>query len=134
MKSFAVKDDCKNPGVTVTLDDGSTIDACLLIGSDGIFSTTRRLLNLKQGSNKPDTLTYVGLVVSLGIVYDTEFTVSLAKERIFETVDGSARIYAMPFTTNSTMWQLSFPCGEEEAKLYSKDVKKLKSKLLKTLG
>ena len=130
MKSFAVKDDCKNPGVTVTLDDGSTIDACLLIGSDGIFSTTRRLLNLKQGSNKPDTLTYVGLVVSLGIVYDTEFTVSLAKERIFETVDGSARIYAMPFTTNSTMWQLSFPCGEEEAKLYSKDVKKLKSKLL----
>jgi 2-polyprenyl-6-methoxyphenol hydroxylase-like FAD-dependent oxidoreductase len=116
-------------GVKVFLDDGSTIDACLLIGSDGIFSTTRRLLNLNVKGHAQDTLTYCGLCVSLGIVYDAEFKVQLAKERIFETVDGSARVYAMPFTPGSTMWQLSFPCGEEDAKEYSRDTNKLKKKL-----
>ena len=45
-------------GVTVTLTDGTTLDATLLIGSDGIFSTVRRQLNLPG-----DRLNYVGLVV-----------------------------------------------------------------------
>ena len=40
----------------------------------------------------------------------------LARRRIFETVDGTTRIYAMPFTTTSTMWQLSFPYGEDAAR------------------
>jgi hypothetical protein len=29
-------------GVTVSLTDGSSLDAALLVGSDGIFSTVRR--------------------------------------------------------------------------------------------
>ena len=84
-------------GVTVTLMDGTTLDAALLIGSDGIFSTVRRQLNLPG-----DRLNYVGLVVVLGIVEG--ITIPLTERRIFETVDGTTRIYAMPFTTSSTAW------------------------------
>ena len=53
-------------------------------------------------------------------------TVPLAERRIFETMDGTTRIYAMPFTTTSTMWQLSFPCAEETSLAYMKDGAKLK--------
>jgi 2-polyprenyl-6-methoxyphenol hydroxylase-like FAD-dependent oxidoreductase len=67
------------------------------------------------------------LAVVLGIVDDATFFCRLAKRRVFETVDGSARIYAMPFTTTSTMWQLSFPCSEKDARSFAKDPKKLKA-------
>eukprot|EP00802_Teleaulax_amphioxeia_P003133 Tamp_03136.p1 GENE.Tamp_03136~~Tamp_03136.p1 ORF type:complete len:1171 (+),score=340.99 Tamp_03136:337-3513(+) len=108
-------------GVTVTLTDGTTMDAALLVGCDGIFSTVRRLLQLPG-----DRLNYVGLVVVLGIVDQ----VPLTERRIFETVDGSARIYAMPFTTTQAMWQLSFPCSEEAARVFSKDTAALKAEIL----
>ena len=42
----------------MTLTDGSVLDAALLVGSDGIFSTVRRQLALPG-----DRLNYVGLVV-----------------------------------------------------------------------
>ena len=57
-------------------------------------------------------------MVVLGIVDDSILNVPLTKRRIFETVDGSTRIYVMPFTTSSTMWQLSFPMEEKEASLH----------------
>ena len=135
--------------VTVELEDGSKLDACLLVGSDGIHSTTRRLLRLRGGGegdaqlqtkssyaseaarapvcSNPDALTYVGLAVVLGIVDDATFRVRLAKRRVFETVDGRVRIYAMPFTASSTMWQLSFPCAETEARRFAKDPEALKT-------
>ena len=50
-------------GVTATLTDGTTIDAALLVGSDGIFSTVRQQLSLPG-----DRLNYVGLIVVLGIM------------------------------------------------------------------
>ena len=49
--------------VSVKLTSGDTLDASLLIGSDGIFSTVRRQLELPG-----DRLNYVGLIVVLGIV------------------------------------------------------------------
>jgi len=116
-------------GVTATLTDGTTIDAALLIGSDGIFSTVRRQLDLPG-----DRLNYVGLIVVLGIIEEEAMAVPLTHRRIFETVDGSARIYAMPFTTNSTMWQLSFPCAEEAARRLVKDAAALKAELLRRCG
>ena len=108
-------------GVSVTTSDGAAIDASLLIGSDGIHSVVRKHLRLPN-----DRLNYVGLIVVLGIVRDDAMCVTLAKRRVFETVDGSTRIYAMPFTTNSTMWQLSFPMSEQRAKALSRDPTALK--------
>ena len=115
----------KNPKVVkVKLSGGDVIDAALLVGSDGIFSTVRRNLALPG-----DRLNYVGLMVVLGIVEDSILDVPLTKRRIFETVDGSTRIYAMPFTTSSTMWQLSFPMEEKEGRELAKDQKALKKEI-----
>ena len=118
----------KENGVTVTLTDGTTIDGALLIGSDGIFSTVRRQLDLPG-----DRLNYVGLIVVLGIM-EGKLSVPLAERRIFETVDGITRIYAMPFTTSSTMWQLSFPMSEEQANALCKDAAALKAEIVKRCG
>ena len=113
-------------GVTVTLTDGSKLDAALLIGSDGIFSTVRRQMNLKG-----DRLNYVGIIVVLGIVEDEILYTPLSDRRIFETVDGSTRIYAMPFTKKSTMWQLSFPYPDAGAQTLVKDGAALKQEILR---
>ncbi|CAE7767814.1 auaG, partial [Symbiodinium pilosum] len=113
-------------GVKITLTDGTALQAALLVGSDGIFSTVRRQLSLPG-----DRLNYVGLVVVLGILSEDEMSVTLAHRRIFETVDGCTRIYAMPFTTSSTMWQLSFPMGEDAAKKLCKDQAALKEEIVR---
>ena len=110
--------------IRVKLTGGDAIDAALLVGSDGIFSTVRRKLALPG-----DRLNYVGLMVVLGIVDDSILNVPLTKRRIFETVDGSTRIYVMPFTTSSTMWQLSFPMEEKEARELAKDQNALKMEI-----
>jgi len=111
-------------GVTVTLADGSTLDAALLVGSDGIFSTVRRQLALPR-----DRLHYVGLLVVLGI-HEGPLSLPLAERRIFETVDGTSRIYAMPFTTSATMWQLSFPYPEAAGKALVRDAAALKAEIM----
>jgi 2-polyprenyl-6-methoxyphenol hydroxylase-like FAD-dependent oxidoreductase len=113
-------------GVTVRLTDGTNLDAALLVGADGIFSTVRSQLGLPG-----DRLNYVGLVVVLGIM-DGE--IPLAERRIFETVDGTTRIYAMPFTTASTMWQLSFPYAEDAARALVKDPAALKAEIMRRCG
>jgi hypothetical protein len=47
----------------------------------------------------------------------------LTKERVFQTADGCARLFSMPFLQNnpylSSMWQLSMPMTEDRAKFYS---------------
>ncbi|CAE7728803.1 auaG, partial [Symbiodinium necroappetens] len=129
LKSFKCTQKSKKSqknGVRITLTDGTNMDAALLVGSDGIFSTVRRQLALPG-----DRLNYVGLVVVLGIIREEEMCVSLAHRRIFETVDGCTRIYAMPFTTASTMWQLSFPMAEEAAKKLCKDQAALKAEIVR---
>ena len=54
--------------------DDTKIEGALLIGSDGIFSTVRRQLELPG-----DRLNYVGLCVVLGIVDDEILEIPLAK-------------------------------------------------------
>jgi 2-polyprenyl-6-methoxyphenol hydroxylase-like FAD-dependent oxidoreductase len=38
---------------------------------------------------------------------------------VFQTANGNERIYIMPYTSDSVMWQLSFPMSENEAKSLS---------------
>ena len=123
LKSFAPRSG--GEGVRVTLTDGTHLDAALLVGCDGIFSTVRRQLDIPG-----DRLNYVGLMVVLGIMEGTT-AVPWTRRRIFETVDGTTRIYAMPFTTTSTMWQLSFPCPETAARVLEKDPAALKSEIMR---
>jgi len=130
----------KANGVTVTLTDGTTMDAALLVGADGIFSTVRRQLSLPG-----DRLNYLGLIVVLGYVptggpsgglgddggTQSATAFPLTERRIFETVDGVTRIYAMPFTKSVTMWQLSFPYAEKAARKLVRNPAALKEEILK---
>ena len=45
-------------------------------------------------------------------------------------VDGSTRVFTMPFNRTHTMWQMSFPCTEEEALALTGDPSQLKEKAL----
>ena len=38
---------------------------------------------------------------------------------VFQTANGNERIYMMPYSSDSVMWQLSFPMPEDEAKALS---------------
>eukprot|EP00750_Incisomonas_marina_P033720 INCI9936.2.p1 GENE.INCI9936.2~~INCI9936.2.p1 ORF type:complete len:722 (-),score=101.14 INCI9936.2:125-2290(-) len=103
----------------------------LVIGCDGIYSRIRRQLlcddNARRNpgsSQQPQCrsnglgLEYLGIMVVLGI---TDYNHPLLDHRIFETVDGSARLFAMPFDQSGRhMWQLSWRLGEEEAQKLSR--------------
>jgi 2-polyprenyl-6-methoxyphenol hydroxylase-like FAD-dependent oxidoreductase len=94
-------------GIELVFEDGSRETAAVLIGADGIRSVVRR-------QKVADALSYLGVVVVLGIA---ECRHPLLRERIFETVDGASRLYAMPFdAAGRYMWQLSFPCPEPQAR------------------
>eukprot|EP00980_Cylindrotheca_fusiformis_P002686 scaffold627_cov125-Cylindrotheca_fusiformis.AAC.3 len=97
--------------------NGETVyhKADVIVGADGIRSTVRQHLL------GPDTtpLRYLGCIVMLGIC-----PLALLEERIrsnllldghtvFQTADGSTRIYLMPYSSNEYMWQLSFPMDDE---------------------
>jgi len=93
--------------------------ADLVVGADGIRSSVRKLLIGE--TNSP--LRYLGCIVILGICplealegYESSL---LDSATVFQTANGNERIYVMPFSPNSVMWQLSFPMEEEEAKVLS---------------
>lgn len=95
------------------------IKADLLVGADGIRSTVRKLLIGEEAT----PLHYLGCIVILGIcplsVLKNLNTDLLDSSTVFQTANGNERIYIMPFTTESVMWQLSFPMPEAEAKTLS---------------
>ncbi len=101
--------------------------ADLVVGADGIRSTVRRLLIGEEVT----PLRYLGCIVILGIcplhaLKDVNSDL-LDSATVFQTANGNERIYMMPYTSDSVMWQLSFPMSEEEAKALSKKgVKELK--------
>ena len=102
--SFLVNGEMKSP------------KADLLVGADGIRSVVRKLLVGEEIT----TLRYLGCIVILGIcpLASLEGVDSslLDSATVFQTANGNERIYIMPYSSNSVMWQLSFPMKENEAK------------------
>lgn len=95
------------------------LKADLLVGADGIRSSVRRLLIGEDIT----PLRYLDCIVILGICpleaikeIDSDL---LDSATVFQTANGNERIYIMPYTSDSVMWQLSFPMSEKEAKTLS---------------
>lgn len=93
--------------------------ADLLVGADGIRSVVRRLLIGEDTT----PLRYLGCMVILGIcplvnLRDLKHPL-LDSATVFQTANGNERIYMMPYSSDSVMWQLSFPMPEKEAKALS---------------
>jgi len=94
----------------------------LLVGADGIRSSVRN----QWLGEETTPLRYLGCIVILGIcpLSPTELTSMnsplLDGETVFQTADGSTRIYMMPYSKKEYMWQLSFPMSEIEAKELSR--------------
>ncbi|WP_369618665.1 FAD-dependent oxidoreductase [Flavobacterium sp. CFS9] len=93
--------------------------ADLVVGADGIRSTVRKLLI----GDEVTPLRYLGCIVILGIcplnAFETTDTSLLDSATVFQTANGNERIYMMPYTEDSIMWQLSFPMSEDDAKILS---------------
>jgi 2-polyprenyl-6-methoxyphenol hydroxylase-like FAD-dependent oxidoreductase len=91
----------------------------LVVGADGIRSSVRKLLI----GDDITPLRYLGCIVILGIcplsALEGLNSSLLDSATVFQTANGNERIYIMPFTSDSVMWQLSFPMPEEEAKALS---------------
>ncbi|AFL81586.1 2-polyprenyl-6-methoxyphenol hydroxylase-like oxidoreductase [Aequorivita sublithincola DSM 14238] len=96
-----------------------TAKADLVVGADGIRSSVRSLIINEE--NTP--LRYLDCIVILGIcsLKSLEGLDSplLDSATVFQTANGNERIYVMPYSSDSVMWQLSFPMPEEEAKALS---------------
>jgi salicylate hydroxylase len=95
------------------------VTADLVVGADGIRSTVRKFII----GDEATPLQYLGCMVILGIcplsaLLGIESTL-LDSATVFQTANGSERIYMMPYTADSVMWQLSFPMDEEQAKTLS---------------
>lgn len=95
------------------------VKADLVVGADGIRSLVRKLLIGEE--NTP--LRYLDCIVILGIcplnAIEGVNSLLLDSATVFQTANGNERIYIMPYTSNSVMWQLSFPMLEKEAKQLS---------------
>ncbi|WP_409416769.1 FAD-dependent oxidoreductase [Flavobacterium sp. PS2] len=96
-----------------------TAKADLVVGADGIRSSVRRLLIGEDIT----PLRYLDCIVILGIcplsALENLNSSLLDSATVFQTANGNERIYIMPYTSDSIMWQLSFPMPEEEAKALS---------------
>jgi len=104
--------------------DGGSLLAAAAIGADGIHSSVRR------GVLGPSPLNYLGLMVILGIAPlpppssassafvvpgpDGESRALLRNETQAQWLDGSTRVFSMPFGDGENLlWQLSFPYSEQ---------------------
>jgi 2-polyprenyl-6-methoxyphenol hydroxylase-like FAD-dependent oxidoreductase len=91
----------------------------LVVGADGIRSVVRE----KIFGEEFKALRYLNCIVILGICplsalgdFSSEL---LDGSTVFQTANGVERIYVMPYTKDSVMWQLSFGLDELEAKILS---------------
>jgi salicylate hydroxylase len=114
--------ECENEGVDLSFQvngEIKNVKADLVVGADGIRSVVRKLLIGEDIT----PLRYLGCIVILGIcpLASLEGLDSplLDSATVFQTVNGNERIYMMPYSSDSVMWQLSFPMPEKEAKALS---------------
>lgn len=112
----------KDQKITLTFDlkgAQKKITADLLVGADGIRSTVRKLL---IGEEKTP-LRYLGCIVILGICslesLENAQHPLLDSATVFQTANGQERMYMMPYTADTIMWQFSFPMSETAAKTLS---------------
>jgi len=88
----------------------------LVVGADGIRSAVRNWSIGEQIS----PLNYLDCMVILGICSSDLIqgiaTDLLDGKTVFQTANGTERIYVMPYDKNAVMWQLSFPIKEDVAK------------------
>ncbi|CAM9439176.1 unnamed protein product, partial [Ectocarpus fasciculatus] len=84
--------------------------ADLVVAADGINSAVRQLLFPRQKLN------YLGLLVVLGISKHSDVGEDRTYRKV-QWVDGSTRVFSMPFDEDRVMWQLSFPISDEIAAL-----------------
>jgi 2-polyprenyl-6-methoxyphenol hydroxylase-like FAD-dependent oxidoreductase len=111
--------ECEGDGVDLSFDVAGKMKhakADLVVGADGIRSSVRSLLIGEDTS----PLRYLGCIVILGIcplaaLAGLESSL-LDSATVFQTANGTERIYMMPYASDSVMWQLSFPMPEKEAK------------------
>lgn len=125
----------KSEGIALRFQVNSTIKtatADLLVGADGIRSVVRKLLI----GDDLTPLRYLGCIVILGIcplrALNGQYSSLLDSATVFQTANGNERIYIMPYTADSVMWQLSFPMNEKDAKeLSDKGPRALKEESLR---
>ena len=114
--------ECIGEGINLSFQVNGEIKkskADLVIGADGIRSSVRKLLIGEDAT----PLRYLNCIVILGIcpleaLKDVNSEL-LDSATVFQTANGNERIYMMPYTSDSVMWQLSFPMPEEDAKALS---------------
>ena len=91
---------------TLVFAGGAEVDCAVVVGADGIRSATRRLLSAEGDAPLRD----LGVCVVLGFCDSSALGPHYARD-CFEAVDGVARVYAMPYDDDRTMWQLSWRTG-----------------------
>jgi salicylate hydroxylase len=108
--------------LTFTRSNGTevTTRAEYVVGADGIRSTVRGLLFPTTEHQQFTPLRYLGCLVILGICPLDGLDVSVITSNdlldghtVFQTADGTTRLYAMPYSETEYMWQLSFPMKQE---------------------
>jgi 2-polyprenyl-6-methoxyphenol hydroxylase-like FAD-dependent oxidoreductase len=94
-------------------DSVKTVQADLVVGADGIRSAVRKQLI----GDAVSPLRYLDCMVILGIcpLGSIDASALLDGKTVFQTANGNERMYMMPYSPSTIMWQLSFPLPEAEA-------------------